>query len=106
MAPYGIYHLFSTDWLTMLLASVLFGRAIVRIQGSIRLHNFSEPEPDVAVLRMRSFDDIRPYYPDDVYFVIEVADSSLRYDRRPPSWRVTPPPASPRSGSPTCGCAR
>ena len=83
MAPYGIYHLFSTDWLTMLLASVLFGRAIVRIQGSIRLHNFSEPEPDVAVLRMRSLDDIRPYYPDDVYFVIEVADSSLRYDSGP-----------------------
>lgn len=80
MAPFGIYHLFSTDWLTMLLASVLFGRAVVRVQGSIRLHNFSEPEPDVAVLRTRSLDDIRPYYPDDVYFVIEVADSSLRYD--------------------------
>ena len=83
MAPYGNHHLFSTDWLTMLLASALFGRAVVRVQGSIRLHNFSEPEPDVAVLRMRSFDDIRPYYPDDVYFVIEVADSSLRYDSGP-----------------------
>lgn len=83
MAPIGIYHLFSTDWFTMLLANALFGRAIVRVQGSIRLHNFSEPEPDVAVLRMRSLDDIRPYYPDDIHFVIEVADSSLRYDSGP-----------------------
>ena len=83
MAPMGIYHQFATDWFTMLLANALFGRAIVRVQGSIRLHNFSEPEPDVAVLRMRSFDDIRPYYPDDIYFVIEVADSSLRYDSGP-----------------------
>ena len=83
MAPIGNSHQFGTDWLTMLLAHTLFGRAIVRIQGSIRLHNFSAPEPDVAVLRMRSFDDIRPYYPDDIYFVIEVADSSLRYDSGP-----------------------
>ncbi len=80
MSPIGDYHEFATDWINMLLASALFGLAMVRIQGYIRLHNFSAPEPDVAVLRMRSFDDIRPYYPDDIYFVIEVADSSLRYD--------------------------
>ena len=83
MAPIGNSHQFGTDWLTMLLVPLLVGRAIVRIQGSIRLHNFSAPEPDVAVLRMRSFDDIRPYYPDDIYFVIEVADSSLTYDTGP-----------------------
>lgn len=83
MAPIGIYHEFATDWFTMLLANALFGRAIVRVQGSIRLYNFSAPEPDVAVLRLRSFDDIRPYFPDDIYFVIEVADSSLPYDRGP-----------------------
>lgn len=83
MAPIGDYHEFGTDWLNMLLASVLFGQAMVRIQGSIRLHSRSAPEPDVAVLRLRSFDDIRPYYPDDIYFVIEVADSSLSYDSGP-----------------------
>ena len=83
MSPIGDSHEFATDWFTMLLASALFGRAMVRIQGSIRLHNFSAPEPDVAVLRMRSFGDIRPYYSNDIYFVIEVADSSLRYDSGP-----------------------
>ena len=83
MAPIGKFHEFATDWFTMLLASALFGRAMVRVQGSIRLHNFSAPEPDVAVLRIRSFDDIRPYYSNDIYFIIEVADSSLRYDSGP-----------------------
>ncbi len=80
MAPIGDRHEFGTDWLNMLLAPLLVGRAMVRVQGSIRLHNRSAPEPDVAVLRVRSFDDIRPYYPDDIFFVIEVADSSLAYD--------------------------
>ena len=80
MAPIGNHHQFGTDWLTMLLAPLLVGRAIVRVQGSIRLHYRSAPEPDIAVLRMRSFDDIRPYYPNDIDFVVEVADSSLSYD--------------------------
>ena len=83
MAPIGNYHQFCTDWLTMLLASALVGRTVVRVQGSIRLHIRSAPQPDVAMLRMRSFDDIRPYYPDDIFFVIEVADSSLSYDSGP-----------------------
>ena len=52
----------------------------MRIKGSIRLHSRSAPEPDVAVLRMRPLTDIRPYLPDDIYFVIEVADTSLAYD--------------------------
>jgi Uma2 family endonuclease len=80
MPPVGDHHEFGTDWLTMLLAPVLVGRAMVRIQGSIRLHSRSAPEPDVAVLRMRPLTDIRPYFPDDIYFVIEVDDTSLAYD--------------------------
>ena len=83
MAPIGNHHQSGTDWLNMLLAPTLVGRAIVRIQGSIRLHLRSAPEPDVAVLRLRSVDDNRPYYPEDIYFVIEVADSSLEYDSGP-----------------------
>ncbi len=80
MAPIGDPHEFGTDWLTMLLAPALAGRAIVRVQGSIRLNNRSAPQPDVAVLRLRPVTEVAPYYPADVYFVIEVADSSLRYD--------------------------
>ena len=80
MPPIGDSHQSGTDWLTMLLVPNLAGRAMVRIQGSIRLHMRSAPEPDVAVLRLRSIDDNRPYFPEDIHFLIEVADSSLSYD--------------------------
>lgn len=65
-----------------MLAARLQGIAIVRVQSSIRLDDYNEPQPDVSVLRSR--DD---YYgtqhptPADVLLAIEVADTSLRYDR-------------------------
>ena len=81
MPPIGDPHEFSTDWLTQLLVPPLIGRAIVRVQGSIRLNNRSAPQPDIALLRERPLSEVGPYFPPDVYLVIEVADSSLSYDR-------------------------
>ena len=83
MSPIGEYHEYGTDHLTMELAPVLRGRATVRIQGSIRLNDRSRPEPDVAVLRLRPANEMGPYFPSDVYFLIEVADSSLQRDTGP-----------------------
>ena len=80
MAPIGDPHEVGTDWLTMLLAPALAGRAIVRVQGSIRLTNRSAPQPDVSVVRLRHVTEVAPYFPSDVHLVIEVADSSLPYD--------------------------
>ena len=56
---------------------------MVRVQGSIRLNNMSAPQPDIAILRLRPLDDVRPYFPQDIFLVVEVADSSLRYDSGP-----------------------
>lgn len=56
--------------------------ALVREQSPVHLGTTSELEPDVIVLRPRT-----DYYetdlptPDDVLLVIEVADTSLAYDR-------------------------
>ena len=83
MSPIGEYHEYGTDHLTMELVPVLRGRATVRIQGSIRLNDRSRPEPDVAVLRLRPANEMGPYFPSDVYFLIEVADSSLQRDSGP-----------------------
>lgn len=83
MSPIGEYHEYGTDQLTMELVPVLGGRATVRIQGSIRLNDRSRPEPDVAVLRRRPPNEMGPYFPSDVYFLIEVADSSLQRDSGP-----------------------
>jgi Uma2 family endonuclease len=82
MAPIGPPHMSVVDILTEQLVLALAGRVIVRNQGAIRLGDLSMPEPDLVLLRRR--DD---YYkrsfatPADIFLVIEVSDTSLRYDR-------------------------
>ena len=83
MAPIGDSHTFGTDWLTMILAPLFAGLAMVRIGGPIYLNERSAPQPDVAVVRIFHTVEGAHSQPDDVYFVIEVADSSLRYDSGP-----------------------
>ena len=83
MAPIGDNHEETTDWLTWLCVRAFGERAMVRIQGSIRLNNMSAPEPDVAILRRRRLGNARPYFPEDIFLVIEVANTSLRYDSGP-----------------------
>ena len=53
----------------------------VRGQMPVALDAYSEPEPDVAVVR-GSFRDYRHEHPSRPVLVVEVAESSLRLDRR------------------------
>jgi Uma2 family endonuclease len=55
---------------------------IVSVQDPIRLNDFSEPQPDLALLKPRK-DFYRNSHPtpEDVLVVIEVADTSVNYDR-------------------------
>ena len=79
--PMGPYHLGGTNHLNMLLVPPLTGRAIVQVQGSVFLDDRNAPEPDLAVRSLsNSWERAET---DDVYFVVEVADSSLAYDRGP-----------------------
>jgi len=82
MSPIGKRHNGGVDNLNMLLVPPLVGRAIVRVQGSIVLGDDTEPEPDMAVLRLRP----APYREvdataEDVLLLVEAAESSLAYDR-------------------------
>ena len=81
MAPIGNRHLNSVDWVGHLLRETIGRRAMVRVQGSIQLDDASAPQPDIAVILLRSINDIRPVLPSDVYFLVEVADSSLEFDQ-------------------------
>jgi Uma2 family endonuclease len=82
MLPIGRRHLAAVDTISELLYASLLGRVQIRTQGTVPLGLRSEPQPDVAVLRRR---------PDryanqdatagDVLLIVEVADSSLAYDR-------------------------
>ena len=54
----------------------------LRCQDPVQLLSGSEPEPDFVVVRDRADDylDSHPS-PDDILLIIEVADSSIEYDR-------------------------
>ena len=82
MAPIGNDHQSIVDQLTRALVLVVGDRAIVRVQGSIRLSQWSEPEPDVVLLKPRS-DFYRSEFAlgTDTLLVIEVSDTTLKYDR-------------------------
>lgn len=83
MSSIGRRHKVCVDRLTSIFAPTLDGQAIVRIQSSIVLEDGQEPEPDVALLTFRpDFYATVDETPADVLLVIEVADTSLEYDRR------------------------
>ncbi len=57
-------------------------RALIRVQGPIRLDDRSEPEPDLAILRPRpDFYSSGHPTPADVFFIVEVMDTTADYDR-------------------------
>ena len=80
MAPIGKRHQHSVDWLAHMMHEAIGRQAMVQLRGSIQLDDASAPEPDIAVIPRRSVNDIRPVLPSDVYFLVEVADSSLEFD--------------------------
>ncbi|MCB1824624.1 MAG: Uma2 family endonuclease [Candidatus Competibacteraceae bacterium] len=82
MAPIGSLHAGTVSYLSRLWVRAIGDRAIVWIQNPVALDQCSEPEPDVALLRPRAdFYKTRHPQASDVLLIIEVADSSLRYDR-------------------------
>lgn len=82
MSPIGLKHAATVNRLATLLVPPLTERAIVSVQNSIRLNDYSEPQPDVVLLQPRTdFYENQIPQPDDVLLLIETADSSLRYDR-------------------------
>jgi len=67
---------------TRVLVRATGDEAIVLPQGSVRLDLFYQPQPDLALLRPRDdFYASRHAAPGDILLVIEIADSSLEYDR-------------------------
>lgn len=82
MSPIGRKHAASVNRLTNLFPSLLGDKVIVSVQNSIRLDNYSEPQPDIVLLKPRSdFYESKIPEPEDIYLLIEVADSTIKYDQ-------------------------
>lgn len=83
MSPIGSRHAATVDKASDYLKELLKGKATIRVQNPIIIPTYSEPEPDIAVVKFRS-----DYYaehhptPEDVILLIEVADSSIEFDRK------------------------
>lgn len=83
MAPIGSRHASVVNRLNRLFMEAVGERAIVQVQGPVRLGDLSEPEPDIALLKPRA-----DYYRDalpgaaEVLLIVEVADTTQRLDRR------------------------
>ena len=81
MAPIGTRHAAAVSRLLELLSSAVGKRATVYCQSSIVLGDLSEPQPDFALLvRRDDFYKYRTPTTADTLLVIEVSDTSLRYD--------------------------
>ena len=81
MDPIGPNHGGATDQLNEILIRSVAGRAHVRCQAALRLSDLSEPQPDFVLARRRAdFYKRGPLGPADTYLVIEVSNTSLRFD--------------------------
>ncbi|MEO6078623.1 MAG: Uma2 family endonuclease [Steroidobacteraceae bacterium] len=82
MAPIGPPHSSVVNQLNRLLVRAVGDQAIVQSQGAVRLNIRTEPEPDLALFKPREdFYRHRHASGVDTLLVIEVSESSLRYDR-------------------------
>jgi Uma2 family endonuclease len=81
MIAKGTAHRSAVGRTDYLLKTSLLNRAYVAIQDPVKLNERSEPEPDIAVVKIDPLDyaDHHPT-PAEIYLIIEVADSSLKLD--------------------------
>lgn len=83
MLPVGPFHSGVGTRLQTVFSGAAAGRWQVRVQYPVRLNNGSEPVPDITLVKPRA-----DYYtkqhplPPDVFLLVEVAQSSLPFDRK------------------------
>ncbi|MEH2163011.1 MAG: Uma2 family endonuclease [Nostoc sp.] len=82
MVAKGTPHTVCGSILCRQLDRLLGDRAVIRGQDPITLLSQSEPEPDVAIARGKDEDYLAHHpYPEDIFLVIEISDSTLDYDQ-------------------------
>lgn len=82
MSPIGPYHAAVVKRLTGLINRQLPQTLLLSVQDPIQLPPYNEPQPDLAVLHARDdFYAAAHPMPEDVLLVVEVADTSITYDR-------------------------
>jgi Uma2 family endonuclease len=82
MSPIGLRHSACVNRATTFFSEAFGRSAIVSIQNPLWLSEYTEPLPDIIVLRpVPDFYASRKCRPDDVLFMVEVSDTTLNYDK-------------------------
>ncbi len=82
MPPIGERHASQTRRLNQLFSRQAGDAAIVDMQNPVALNAYSEPQPDIVLLKpCADFYERSHPGPSDILLIIEVSDSTLRYDR-------------------------
>ncbi len=82
MVSKGMPHVFCSGVLCRQLDRLLGDRAVIRGQDPITISSHSEPEPDVVIAVGHENDYLGHHpYPENILLVVEVSDSTLRYDQ-------------------------
>ena len=79
--PIGDRHATVVDRLNRILCRNLSDKIVVRVQNPLRLSDYNEPEPDFVLADLTKYDGKRHPQPKETLVVIEVSDSTLKYDR-------------------------
>lgn len=79
--PIGDRHAATVNKLNRILGKVISDDVLISIQNPLRLTDYNEPEPDVVLSDLTKYDGNRHPRPAEVILVIEVSDSTLKYDR-------------------------
>ena len=81
-SPIGSQHAAIIDYLAMKLNETFKHNAIVRVQNPLRIDDNNEPEPDITLIKYRAdFYAAAHPVPNEVLAVVEVAGSSIRFDK-------------------------
>jgi Uma2 family endonuclease len=82
MTPIGPRHNAAVNRANRAMMTAVGDTAIVQVQGSVRLGLYHEPQPDLVLLRPQAdYYSLRLPGPSDIFLVVEVAESSIDYDR-------------------------
>ncbi len=82
MSPIGRRHAGCVNRLVNFLIQLLGKQIVLAPQNPVELDETSEPQPDIALLKPRPdfYRNSHPQ-PEDIFLLIEVADTTVKYDR-------------------------
>jgi Uma2 family endonuclease len=82
MSPIGPSHAAVTKRLNHYFSQIANGRWLVAVQDPLQISEYSEPQPDLMLLKFSAdFYGTRHPIPAEVFLLLEIADTSLAYDR-------------------------